>query len=237
MRRRTIMAFGAAVAALGVSALTVPGADAGTTAASFAGSVHPAGTSSICQNNLNPADDTLQSVSAQQFVGSSTGIWTKGASLVRIPASTSCTMNYLIVIGRISGSGPVPKVNISVRDDTLSGPHKPTGPNLAPGNMNIPPTSIATPAGYYNITTNLASPVTISAGSADRFVWVIFQAKMNPSIGGKWSWEVAVPDPAFNSDLWRNPGGLQGCGTNWKPVSTACLGSIPGKGLMMEVGT
>lgn len=156
---------------------------------------------------------------------------------MRIPTSTSCTIDYLVVIGRNSGSGPVPKVNIGIKADTTRGPHKPIGPNLAPGNMNMPPTSISTPAGYYNITPNLAVPVTFTAGSADLYVWVIFQAKMNPSIGGKWSWEVARPDPAFNSDLWRNQGGLVGCGTHWKPVGAACLGSIRGKGLMMEVGT
>ena len=53
--------------------------------------------------------------------------------------------------------------------------------------------------------------MTITAGSADRFVWIIFQAKMNPTLGGKWSWEVAVPDPAFNSDL----GGTQAAAGLW----------------------
>lgn len=60
---------------------------------------------------------------------------------------------------------------------------------------------------------------------------------MNPTVGGKWSWEVARPDPAGNSDLWRNQGGLVGCGTQWIPVSSACIGGAPGKGLVMEVGT
>src|SRR4051812_14922620 len=161
MHRRPVAAIGGAIIALVATLLTLPGAGASSTAGP-PGS--PAGTASACQSNLNPADDTTMAVSAQQFVRSPNGIWTKGASLVRIPPTTSSTMNNMILIRRIPGPGPVPKVNIGVKADTPSGPHKPIGPNLAPGNMNIPPTSISTSAGYYNITTNLAVPVTFTAG-------------------------------------------------------------------------
>src|SRR3954454_22581641 len=83
MHRRPFAALGGAMIALGATLLTLPGAGA-SPAGAPGGSA--AGTASACQSNLNPADDTTMAVSAQQFVGSSAGIWTKGASLVRIPA-------------------------------------------------------------------------------------------------------------------------------------------------------
>jgi hypothetical protein len=115
--------------------------------------------------------------------------------------------------------------------------HKPTGPNLAPGNTNLVPTALTAPSGYYDMQANLAAPVTVTAPPANAVrYWVVFQVRMNQTFG-RWSWEVTQPDPTGEGDVWRNVPGGYGCGSGWLPVSAACLGGAPGKGLMMEVGT
>src|SRR4051794_34714941 len=104
-----------------LAAVTMLAAATITASAANAGRLHAPGTAatkvgpaSPCQSNLNPSDDTLQSVPAQRFQGSPT-INTRGATLVLVPAGGSCTVNYLIAIGRLSGSAPSIAVNIWVR--------------------------------------------------------------------------------------------------------------------------
>lgn len=233
MRSLTKGAVGALAVAVAASILGAPAATARVTADR---SAHP--DSVPCQSNLNYAYDTGMAALTQKFPPPTT-LDSVGASNFMVPASGSCTVNYLTVFGRSSGPTPF-RVNIAIKADgtTVSGMHKPTGPNLAPGNTNLIPTPLTSPAGYYNMTTNLAAPVTLTApASGPVRYWVLFQVKFKKKKVGKWAWEIVQPDPTGEGDVWTNPGGGFGCGTGWVAVSNACLGGAPGKGFMMEIGT
>lgn len=224
MRARIITAVSGGILALTASAMSIPAANAGATA-------HP--DLPICQGNTNPAYDTGTAVPAQSVPAPNAGYSTKGATLVRV--STSCVLNYVTAWGKLSGSGPVTKVNLEIKADVVGGPNGHSPGATIPGftfNNLAAVGSAATPP-YYTITAVLPTSFTLNPGT---FYWVQLQVRMNPSLGN-WSWEVVRPDPAGNGDLWRNPGGLVGCGTGWKRVSLPCLGGAPGKGLMTELGT
>ena len=65
-----------------------------------------------CQSNINPTDDTGQSLPAQNLPG---GLNTRGAVLVNL--SAPCSLNYVTAYGKLGGPGPVTKVNLAIRAD------------------------------------------------------------------------------------------------------------------------
>lgn len=223
MRVRHFAALSGAL--LAASAMSLPAATAGQ-----AGTASTTMPLTPCQSNINPADDTGQSLPAQQYPASSSSMSTKGAVLVRL--SASCALNYVTAYGKLVGPGPVLKVNLAIRADNItpSGAHHP-GVTLASYSNNAATGTVSGP--YYIVNTTLPSTFSMAAAT---FYWVQMQVKMNPS-SGTWYWEVVQPDPATESDVWRNPGNGFLCGGGWKPVSLACMGGAPGKGLMTEVGT
>jgi hypothetical protein len=177
------------------------------------------------------ATDTGVALPAQRHAGSSASLNTKGA--VAFDPSSPCTVDYIVAYGKLVGTGPVSKVNVFIRANATGGPlgnHPANGAPLA-SFVNVPVT-VTTSGPYYILTANF-SGYTVSAGT---LVWVVMQAKMNPSLG-QWSWEVVQPDLSGISDEWRNPSGGYGCGTGWKYVSLPCMGGAQGKGLMAEIGT
>lgn len=210
---------------ISISVLSLPSASASQSGASPAS--RPA---TPCQSNINPADDTGQAVPAQKYPATSAALSTSGAVLVRV--STTCALNYVTAYGKLVGTGTVSKVNIGVRSDSVGGPlgHQPGAPLVAYSNN---PATGTVSGPYYVVNTTLPTTFTLAAGT---FYWVQMQVKLNPK-KARWFWEVVTPDPAGNSDEWRNPGNGWGCGTAWNYVSLPCIGGAPGKGLMTEVGT
>jgi len=215
--------------ALGTAALTMPAASAGTRGdAGRAVSPLP----SPCQTNTNVGTDTGLALPAQLHPASSASLSTKGAVAFRV--SATCTINYITAWGKLVGTGPVASANIEVRANVTGGPLGNRPANGAPlAFTNSAPVVQTFSSPYTILTATFSTPYTVPAGA---LVWVVFQARMNPSLG-QWSWEVVQPDPAGIGDEWRNQNGGYGCGTSWKRVSLPCMGGAPGKGLMSEIGT
>lgn len=229
MRPRISATLSGAALALFATAFSIPSADASVTG------ITPPKPAGICQQNDAVATDTGFAVPDQLHTGSTAALSTKAAMLIHIPpGSPACAFTYLVAYGKLTGTGPITKVNLAIKQDVTGPPlgHRPSATSFPGQTFNNLPVTTTFSSPYTIITTSAIPAFTFTPGA---YYWVQMQVRMNASLG-QWSWEVVTPDPAGNSDEWRNPSGAgyPPCNGQWKYLSASCLGTIPGKGLMGE---